>query len=75
MKENIRSLLSYSSLGIEMGLSVAIGIGMGFFLDKVFRTFPYLTVIFLIFGVVSGFRTVYRVIKRVEKESSEGRDS
>jgi len=30
----VRSLISYSSLGLEMGLSVAIGIGMGYFLDS-----------------------------------------
>ncbi len=39
-REVVRSLLSYSSLGIEMGLCVAIGIGMGYYLDKYFETFP-----------------------------------
>lgn len=69
----IRSLLSYSSLGLEMGLSVAIGIGMGFYLDKVFKTYPYLTIIFTIFGIASGFRTVLKIAKRMRKEN-EGRD-
>jgi len=67
-KDTIRSLLSYSSLGIEMGLSVAIGIALGFFLDKVFKTYPYLTIIFMIFGIVSGFRTVYRIAKKMERK-------
>ncbi len=73
-KYQMRSLLSYSSLGLEMGVSLAIGIALGFFLDKVFKTYPYLTVIFAIFGIVSGFRTVYRLAKRMERED-EGRDS
>jgi len=71
-KDIIRSLLSYSSLGIEMGLSVAIGIALGFFLDKVFKTYPYLTIIFMIFGIVSGFRTVYRIAKKMERKDESG---
>jgi ATP synthase protein I len=71
-KDTIRSLLSYSSLGIEMGLSVAIGIALGFFLDKVFKTYPYLTIIFMIFGIVSGFRTVYRIAKKMERKDESG---
>lgn len=65
--------MSYSSLGLEMGLSVAIGIGIGFYLDKVFKTYPYLTIIFAVFGIISGFRTVLRIAKRMQRED-EGRD-
>lgn len=65
--------MSYSSLGLEMGLSVAIGIGIGFYLDKVFKTYPYLTIIFTVFGIISGFRTVLRIAKRMQRED-EGRD-
>jgi ATP synthase protein I len=49
-KNVVRSLMSYSALGLEMGLSVAIGIGIGYFLDSYFKTYPYLTIIFMIFG-------------------------
>ena len=52
-KDLVRSLMSYSSLGIEMGLSVAIGIAIGYFLDRFFKTSPYLTIIFMIFGVAA----------------------
>ena len=39
-REIVKSLLSYSSLGLEMGLCVAIGIGIGYFLDKYFQNIP-----------------------------------
>lgn len=67
-KGTFRALLRYSSLGIEMGLSVAIGIGIGYFLDRYFDTYPYLTIVFMIFGIASGLRTVYRLLKKLEKE-------
>ena len=59
-REVVKSLLSYSSLGIEMGLCVAIGIGMGYYLDKYFETSPYLTIIFMIFGIIAAMKTIYR---------------
>jgi ATP synthase protein I len=68
-REVVRSLLSYSSLGIEMGLSVAIGIGIGYFLDKFFKTAPYLTIIFMILGIVAAMKTIYTLLKKIEKEN------
>jgi ATP synthase protein I len=65
----IKSLLSYSSLGIEMGLCVAIGIGIGYYLDKYFKTSPYLTIIFMIFGIIAAMKTIYMLMKKLEKEN------
>jgi len=72
-KEIVKSLISYSSLGLEMGISVAIGIAIGYFLDKYFKTSPYLTIIFMIFGIVAAFKSIYELIKKTEKE--DGRDN
>jgi len=68
-KDVVRSLMSYSSLGLEMGLSVAVGIGIGYFLDYYFKTYPYLTIIFMIFGVVAAFKTIFVLMKKIEKEN------
>jgi ATP synthase protein I len=68
-KDVVRSLISYSSLGLEMGLSVAIGVAIGYFLDSYFKTYPYLTVIFMIFGIVAALKTIYTLLKRVEREN------
>jgi ATP synthase protein I len=60
--------MSFSSLGLEMGLSVAIGIGMGYFLDYYFKTSPYLTIIFMVFGIIAAFKTIYMLLKKVKKD-------
>ncbi len=73
-KELYKSLLSYSSLGLEMGLCVAIGIGIGYFLDGYFETKPYLTIIFMIFGVIAAFKTIYTLLRKIEKENERDRN-
>jgi len=72
-REVVRSLLSYSSLGLEMGLCVAIGIGMGYFLDRFFHTSPYLTIIFMIFGVLAAMKTIFQLIKKLDKENERNK--
>ena len=56
-----------------MVASTLIGLGMGYYLDKWLGTSPWLTLVFLGFGVVSGFRNIYilteRELKRQEKEN------
>ncbi|MCX5806597.1 MAG: AtpZ/AtpI family protein [Proteobacteria bacterium] len=68
-KDVVRSLISFSSLGLEMGLSVAIGIGIGYFLDFYFKTSPYLTIIFMLFGVAAAFKTIFMLLKKVKREN------
>jgi ATP synthase protein I len=66
-----RQIASYSTLGLEMGLSVAVGAIIGYYLDKWLRTEPWLLIVFLIFGAISGFRSLYRALKRLEREDKE----
>ena len=73
-REVVKSLLSYSSLGIEMGLCVAIGIGMGYYLDKYFETSPYLTIIFMIFGIIASMKIIYPLMKKLEKENERDKN-
>jgi len=65
----MKSLINYSSLGLEMGLCVAIGIGMGHYLDRYFKTSPYLTIIFMLLGVVAAMKAVFTLLKKVVKEN------
>jgi ATP synthase protein I len=70
-KETFVSLLGYSTLGIEMGVSLAIGIAMGYFLDIYFKTKPLLTIIFMFFGIIAGMRRLYQIWKKMEKDETE----
>ncbi len=67
-KANLTELLQYSSRGLEMGLNVVVGIVMGYYLDKYFKTSPYLTIIFMLFGVAAAVKTAIRLIRKVEKD-------
>jgi ATP synthase protein I len=73
-KETWLAFMTYGSLGLEMGLSVAIGIAIGYFLDKRFGTSPILTLVFLMFGLIAGMRRLYTLWKKMEKEDNERSD-
>ena len=66
-----RQVASYSTLGLEMGLSVAVGAVIGYYIDKWLKTEPWFLIVFLLFGVVAGFRSLYRALKRLQKEDME----
>jgi ATP synthase protein I len=71
-KDIYKSLLNYSALGLEMGFCVVIGLLAGHYLDKYFNTAPYLTFVFMIFGIVAAFRAVYSAYKKLKKDEDEG---
>jgi ATP synthase protein I len=68
--------LRYGSLGLEMGVAIAIGLLIGLWLDKRFDTKPWLTILFLLFGLAAGFKNVIRIIREEERKGEgDGRDS
>ena len=60
----IRELAYYSSLGFSVSLSIFIGLGIGVYLDKRFDTSPWLTLVFLGFGIAAGYRNIALAIKK-----------
>jgi ATP synthase protein I len=82
MKEQRRQLIKsmgfLSGLGISMVAATLIGLAIGYYLDRWLGTNPWMTLIFLCFGVVAGFRNVYiltdRELKRQQAESSSEGD-
>lgn len=59
-----KRLAFVSSIGVSMVLATFIGLYIGIKLDDFFSTKPWLTIIFLIFGIAAGFRNIYILIKR-----------
>jgi len=62
-----RQFARFGAIGLEMGLSVAIGLAMGYSLDRYFQTKPWLTVIFLLLGVAAAFRRLASLAKEIDK--------
>ena len=67
-RRNWRELAYYSSLGLQVALSIFIGLAVGIFLDRrVFNTTPWFTLIFLGLGIAAGFRNIGLAVKKAGK--------
>lgn len=70
-----KQYLRFSAVGLELGFSVILGLLVGQWLDSKFGTSPWLMLLFLIFGLVAGFRSVYRLLRESTADHSEPPDS
>jgi ATP synthase protein I len=61
---NSEKWAEYSSIGLMFPASIAVGLAIGYFLDKLFNTNPYLLIIFTIYGVIAGFVNLIRITKQ-----------
>lgn len=57
-------LLKLSTLGLEMGSAVIIGLLIGVWLDGRFGTGPWLTLLFLGFGFAAAAKAVIRALRK-----------
>jgi ATP synthase protein I len=62
---DIKDLAYYSSLGLQVALSIFLGYGAGRYLDGKFETDPWLTIIFFLLGVAAAFRNIGLAIKKL----------
>jgi len=58
-------------MGIHLVSGVIVGMAMGYYLDKFFDTKPWLTLIFLIFGIIAGYKNMFREMQRIQKKEAE----
>jgi ATP synthase protein I len=68
---NYRKLAALSSLGLILPSSIAVGLFLGYFLDNLLGTAPWLLIILTLLGVASGFLSLFRGIKKfgLEKDN------
>jgi ATP synthase protein I len=67
-KENYRKILELTSIGLTLPSSIAIGLFLGYYLDKVFGSQPWLLIIFLLFGIVSGIISLLRGVSKYKED-------
>lgn len=63
-----------STVGITLVVATLIGYYMGYYLDRFFGTSPWLTIIFLFFGIAAGFKNLFMAVKRVERLEEDNRE-
>jgi ATP synthase protein I len=66
-KPLLKQLVEASSVGIYLVVSTFVGLAIGYGLDKLLGTSPYLTFIFLIIGIIAGFRELVRVARKQDR--------
>jgi ATP synthase protein I len=70
-KPLFRHFLEASSVGLNLVFSTFIGLAIGYGLDRLFHTEPWLVIIFTIIGIVAGFRELVKMAKKAEEEEEE----
>ena len=56
----LRQLARLSTIGVTLVAATAIGLAIGYGLDRVFGTNPWLTLTFTLFGIAGGFLNLFR---------------
>ena len=73
-KSFLNSLSHAGTIGLHMVSGIVVGTLMGWGLDKWLGTYPWLTGLFMLFGIIAGFKNVYVDTKRLlakQKEEDE----
>jgi ATP synthase protein I len=65
--EILRQFGVLGSVGLHLVLGTFTGLAIGYFLDRTFGSNPWLTLLFLGFGVAAGFINLFRVMRRQQK--------
>jgi ATP synthase protein I len=60
--------LELSSLGLALPSSIAVGLLFGYVLDRWLNTRPWMLLLFLLLGVVSGFVSLFRGLRRWDRK-------
>ncbi|MFP4081262.1 MAG: AtpZ/AtpI family protein [Candidatus Aminicenantes bacterium] len=67
-KINYKKIAELSSVVLILPSSIAVGLFLGYLLDKLFGTHPWLLLLFTLLGVASGFYSLIRGISRYKDE-------
>jgi ATP synthase protein I len=70
----IRMLGVLSTVGLTLVFATVIGLYIGLKLDAWLGTSPWLTAIFLLIGIIAGFRNLFVYVKRSQKTFDEDDD-
>ena len=69
-RQLMKSLSLLSSIGISMVAASFIGLAIGYYLDKWLGTTPWMTLVWLGIGIISGFRNIFILTRRAMREQN-----
>ncbi|MFC2158231.1 AtpZ/AtpI family protein [Acidobacteriota bacterium] len=59
-----KKIADLSSLALMLPSSIAVGLFFGYMLDKALGTEPWMLLIFLLLGIISGFYSLFRGLNK-----------
>ncbi|MGE0322660.1 MAG: AtpZ/AtpI family protein [Polyangiaceae bacterium] len=71
MQQNWKALGTVGTVGLEFVLSIAVGLWVGQKLDGWLGTGPWMTALWLVFGLVAGIRAIVRASAQLQRETEE----
>lgn len=69
LAEAYRKLAPYLNIGYVMAASIALFTWLGYFLDKRWQTFPWLTITGAVLGIVTGFYNFFKTVFLLDKKN------
>jgi ATP synthase protein I len=67
-RPDMRRLAEMTSIGLILPSSIAVGLFLGYYLDRWLGTAPWLLLIFTLLGVASGLISLLRAVKKDLKD-------
>ncbi len=71
VQQDWKALGTYGTLGMEIALSVAVGLFGGQWLDKRLQTGGVLTWVGFAYGLAAAGRAIYRAVRKSNREAEE----
>ena len=62
-----RQMARFSTIGISMVAATAIGLAIGYGLDRLLSTRPWLMLLFTLFGIAAGFLNLFREVGLIQR--------
>ncbi|MFQ6069406.1 MAG: AtpZ/AtpI family protein [Candidatus Aminicenantales bacterium] len=69
--KDLKKFALLSSLALMIPSSIAVGLFIGYMLDRIFNTQPWLLLAFMILGTISGFLGFFRGLSKYGNEENE----
>jgi ATP synthase protein I len=69
-----KKIVTLSSLGLMLPSSIAVGLLLGYFLDKAFGTQPWLLILFFFLGTASGITSLLRGLRKLNETKEKDQE-
>ncbi len=71
--EQVRKVAPYMNLGVMLVACVGMGVALGYWLDGLWNTEPWLLIAGSLFGIATGFYHFFKTILFLEQEEKRSR--